>query len=377
MKILAVILLITGLLFTSGCWDYQIIDDLAIAFGMGIDQKDSDPEKVVVTFNNPAFVLEAEEQVVKTTVAGYSIKQALVSAQLQLDKELVLGKLSTLVFSEETALNGNMHRTLQHLEQIRDVDPSAFICITRGTSAQHVLNLTPPEQPRVAVYLADMLNMNYIEGRIPRSFLFRYWFNFNSPEISPVIPIVELANDEEKTNRVTLTGLAAINQDGRMVGNLTDTEMLIFKFLKDDILRGRYYTHIYYKGENRLVTSNIKNITRKIKSSIVNHKPVIDVKIGMDLDITDIDLPLEDKYEEEVFRGLEQALSRDFQGNMQKVIKKTQEWETDIVGLGQFVRIQNPRWFREINWKEEYRESDINIQTSIRVEKLGTIINPR
>ncbi len=300
-----------------------------------------------------------------------------MNAQLQRHNALALGKLSVLVFSEETARNGNMHRTLQHLEQVRDTDPNSWICIVRGSKAQHVLNLRPPEQTRAAVYVTETLNASFNQGRAPRVFLFKYWYDSIKEEKSPVIPIIEITSGEEESNRVVVTGLAAIDEKGRMAGKLTDAEMLIYKVLKDEIFQGRYFTHIHYTEQKRLVTSFIKNVNRNIETEIVNGKPVINFKVRIDLDITDIDLSLESKFEEKIFQDLELALSRDFQGNMLEFFEKTQEWETDVVGLGQFVRIQNPQWFRNRNWAKDYGNSEINVETEVRVRRIGTMINPR
>jgi len=377
MKKFAALFLIAALLFTSGCWDYKVIDDLALIFAIGIDQDDTDPEKIIVSMNNPAFEEEAEEPVVRTSVTGYSVQQALMNAQVQRNRALALGKLSVLIFSEETAKNGNMHKALQHLEQVQDVDPSSWVCIVRGSTAQQVLYLSPPEQPRAAIYLTELLDISFNEGRVPRVLLFRYWFDSVKEEKAPVIPIIKITKGEEENKRVVVAGLAAIDAQGRMAGEFTDAEMLIYKVLKDEILRGRYYTHIDYAEESRLVTSMIKNINRNIKTEIVKGKPVINLEIRIDLNITDIDLTLESKFEEEIFRGLELALSRDFQGNMLEFLEKTQEWETDVVGLGQFMRIQNPQWFRNRNWAKDYGNSEINVETEVRLKSIGTMVNPR
>lgn len=378
MRKVMVIILIAAFLLMGGCWDVEVIDELAIVFGLGIDQDESDPEKIMVTINNPAFNTEAEEQVVRTTVSAYSVSQALLNAQLQRNKSLVLGKLSVIVFSEEAAENGAMHKVLIQLDQIREIDPSALICIVRDDSAQHALNVVPPVQPRAAVYLTELLDRNFNEGRAPRVFLFRYWFDYSTRGITPVIPVIELTGGKEEEEGFILAGLAAIDEQGRMAGQLTDTEIIIYIMLRDEIFRGRFYSHINFaEQKQRLVQGKIKKVDRKVITRIVNDKPVIDIKIMVEADLLDVDLVLESQLEEEVFRGLERALARDFQGNMMRLLRKTQEWETDIVGLGQFVRVHNHKWFRERNWAEEYKNSDINIEVEFRIIRIGTLLNPR
>ncbi len=371
------VLLLLAMLISSGCWDWRIIDELAVIFGLGIDMVEEEPEQFEITFINPIFEEEAEEIRDITTIRGYSLAHALINLQHQRQQQPVLGKVDVLVFAEAAAQNGAMHQILRQYDQIRDKNPTAWICIISGATARDVINLSPPQQPRSAVFLANILTQNFTEGRIPEINAIDYWINYSTGGITPVIPIIELTGPEEEQSGILVAGLAIIDEDGRMKGYLSDTETFIYMLLTDNIQRGRFHTRVDYGDqENRILTGFVQSNVAGVQSRIVQDKAVINIKMDITLTGLNVDLLLDSHLKEEVFRELEQALARDFQGNILKVLKKSQECEADFVGLGQHVRIQHPQWFRGKDWPRAFGQSEINVEVNVTIKRLGSLLNP-
>ena len=377
MKKVVTVLLLLAMLSCSGCWDWRIIDELAIIFGIGIDLVEEEPEQFQITFVNPIFEEEAEVVRNVTSVRGYSLAQALINLQHQRQQQPVLGKVDVIVFSEETAQSGAMHQILRQYDQIRDKNPRAWICIVTGTSAQEVINLSPPEQPRTAVLLANMLRHNFSEGRMPEVNALDYWIKYNTGGITPVIPVIELTGTGEEPSGILIAGLAIIDEDGRMKASLSDTETFFYMLLTDNIQRGRFHTRVNYGDqENRTLTAFLQSNATGVQSRIVQDKAVINIKMDITLTSLNVDLLLDSHLKEEVFRELEEALAHDFQGNILKVLKKSQVCEADIIGLGQHVRIQHPQWFRGKDWAQAFGQSEINVEVNVTIKRLGSLINP-
>ncbi len=365
------------MLSCSGCWDWRIIDELAVILGIGVDMVEEEPEQFLITFVNPIFEEEAEVVRNLTSVRGYSLAQALINLQHQRQQQPVLGKVDVIVFSEEAAQNGAMHQILRQFDQIRDKNPTTWICIVRGATAQDVINLSPPEQPRTAVLLGNMLRHNFSEGRIPEVSALTYWTIFNTRGITPVIPVIELTGMDEEQTGILLAGLAIIDEGGRLKGYLSDTETLMYMLITDNILRGRFSTRVDFgEQENRILTGFVQSNSTSVKSRIVQDKAVINIKTDIILTGINVDLLLDSHLNEDVFRELEQALARDFQGNMLQVLRISQACEADFVGLGQHVRVQHPEWFRGKDWGREFGQSTINVEVSVTIKRFGSLVNP-
>jgi hypothetical protein len=58
------------------------------------------------------------------------------------------------------------------------------------------------------------------------------------------------------------------------------------------------------------------------------------------------------------------------------VLKKSQNWEADIVGLGQYARSQQAPWFKGKDWEKEFGKSDIQVEVKVRVKRIGTLMDP-
>ncbi|UNC91011.1 Ger(x)C family spore germination protein [Candidatus Contubernalis alkaliaceticus] len=377
MKKIVALFLLLFFFCAGGCWDWRIIDQQAILFGIGIDPVETDPEVFRFTFVNPTFTPEAEDIRVINMVTGFSLDQALMNLQHQKDQRPAIGKVNILLFSEEIARNGGMHKIMRQWDQIRENNPNALLCIIRGASARDVFILKVTQQPRVAVFLTDLLEQNIMNGRAPRVTASNYWFQYHTRGISPVVPIIELTGTEDEKTGIILAGLAVVDERGRMRGSITDNETIMYMLLTDNIQRGRIYTKIdFAEQKDRLITAFIQKNSSKVNTKIVNDKPVININMEISIDGLDADLYLDTHLKGEVFSGLEQALARNIQGNVLRVLKKTQGWESDIMGLGQHVRVQNARWFKGIDWPKEYGESEIHVEVSVKIKRMMDILNP-
>jgi spore germination protein KC len=375
-KKLIIVLFLLGMLMTAGCWDWRIVDELAIIFGIAVDVPKED-DLFQLTFVYPIFAQEAEEAKVSTTIQGYSLQQALINLQHQSEQRPVLGRVNVFIFSEEAAQSGHMHQILRQYDQIRDNNPNAYICVVRGSTAQEVLNLELPQQPRVAVFLGNMFMDNNKEGRLPAIFATTYWTQYHTAGVSPVLPVIELVGPEGEKNGVRLEGLAVIDAKGVMKGYLSDTETIMYMLLTGNIQRGQLYTQVDVQDEEKKnVTAFIQDSSVKIKSKIIDDRIVLHLQAVIDLDGVSIDLDEGTVLKAGVVQDLEMALARDIQGNMRRVLRKTQNWEADIVGLGQFARSQQAPWFKGKEWEKEFGKSDIQVEVKVRVKRMGTLIDP-
>jgi len=376
MKKILLLLLCGALIFIGGCWDQFIIEELALAFAMGVDHDPDDPDLLTLTMTNPTFSETAEHSTKKIIAQGYTLTSAFLNMQRQRDRFLVLGQVNTLVFSEETARSGLMHKIMQEVDQQRDMNPNARVVIVRGAKAQEVVYLEPGEETRVAVFLENLLDRNYNAGAMIKQTASRYWFQSSTAGIDPMIPIIEVSGHEDDINSLVIVGLATFDSEGRMIGDITDMETIHVMMLTGQTRRGRFATKLNVEGRLRNTSVFIKGVKNQFNTSIVNDSPRIAISMEIDIDVNNVDWDT-DILEGEVQSILENALAQDIQGNALEMIRKTQVWGTDILGLGQYVRIQNPKWFRGRDWHEDYKQSHITLEVKVNIKRIGTLVNPK
>lgn len=370
------LLLLAALLLISGCWDQQTIENLAIALGMGIDVVPEDPELLLLTTINPTFSETATAKAKRLVSKGYTLPQTFAAMQRQRNHKLVLGQVAVIVFSEAAAKAGLLNRILLELDQVRDVDPDVFVLVVRGAAAKEVLYLEPKEEERVAVYLKDMLDRNVENGTVPRVTAARYWTNYATVGIDPVVPLIELAGGEEENSGVIITGLAALDSAGKMQGALTDQETVLFLLLSGQNQQGQFSTQLNIAGKHRNTTMLIKKASPTIKAERKEGKTTIEVKLTLVVDVIDIEWGVDVVARDGVAATIASALARDIQGNALNLLRKTQQWGADIIGLGQYARIASPKWFKTADWSKEYSESTISLEVEVKIRRIGTLTNP-
>lgn len=376
MKRVISVILTFSLVLVGGCWDQLVIEDLAMALALGIDEDPKDPKTFFMTVTNPTFSDTAEENTEKYVARGYSVDSAFFSMQREQSRQLVLGQVTTIIFSEEAARQGLLHRVMQEIDQERDVNPNVNLLIVQGAAARDVLYLKPVGETRVAPYITDLVARNVDTGSMPQTTAADYWFRYATAGIAPVAPIIRITGDEEKGTGVIISGLAAFDSKGKLRGLLGDQEAVNYLFLSCGANRARLTTELKIAGKGRQISLFVKDVKKKVESEIVDGKVKIMIKVKTDVDIIDVDWPT-DILEEDREPTIAKALARDLQGNAIKVLQKTQDWGTDIVGLGQYVRINHPKWFKNQNWERAYRDSEITLEVKVRVKRIGTLVRPR
>ena len=192
MKKVLLLVLCLSLVLVGGCWDVLVVEELALAFAIGIDHDVNNPRRFILSMTNPTFSETSQSDTRKILTESYSLSNAFFNLQRQRERILVLGQITSIVFSEEAARSGLLHNIMRQVDQQRDMNPNVHLLIVRGHKAQDVIFMKPEENARVAVYLDKVMNTNFTAGEAPRISASRYWVSYSTAGIDPVIPVIEL-----------------------------------------------------------------------------------------------------------------------------------------------------------------------------------------
>lgn len=363
------------LLFAGGCWDLLLIEDLSMVIAIGFDEDPEDPEMMIVTMTSPTLSEEAKEPMVTITVKAKSVDQALHNVQRQSEDILVLGQTNVLVFCEGFARNGKMNDVMRELSQLRDINANAKLAVVKGATAQNVLQLANPIEPRAAVFLVDLLERNHYIGLVSEATVTEYWRKHYALGVDPVVTIIEITGHEDEKTGLRVAGMGLFDSSGTMTGTLTDEDIINFNLLTGEAPRRRFISEVEVNNKNRKVSGLFEKSKIKIKSEIKDNKASINIRMDMIIDGLDIEWDA-NVLDSKVVDKLTQSLARDFQGNILDMLKKSQKIKADFSGLGRYVRVQNPKWFEGKDWAEEYSKCDITVTTKVEVRRIGALVKP-
>lgn len=139
-------LLISLIIICSGCFNYNELNNYAIATGMAIDISNNEYEVSVLISNSPKSSNQASGKNYTTVVysgKGKTIYEAIKQIGLISPKELYIGHLSVLIISENVARIG-INSSIEFLLQEPRSKKNFYVAISKDSKAKDVLSITSP-----------------------------------------------------------------------------------------------------------------------------------------------------------------------------------------------------------------------------------------
>lgn len=384
-------------LFLSGCWDRYDLEERANILGIAIDVVDEEAENFTIpeiTYRDKDTLAGEEENIYKLTAqlavpgkiklgpegggnntsdktawvvqtAGFSMKDAMANLQQQLAEKLYLGHLQIIIINEDVAKIG-LDDINDFLKREYEVRRTAWMVVSTG-KAEDVLRAAPPIETVPSLYLSDTLENALRFGKLPREYLGKFWIDLADIGIDGVLPYVKLIEQE----RILVNGLAFFKHD-KMAGSMTPFEIGVFLGMKEKNPGGYGMAVSTDDGGVYILESYQRDSN-------------IELKIKNDVPIASITVEIEANVEEQSnvknitnrkIKEIEEEASNVATKKYNKVVKKWQESESDVIGIGARVRAKYPEyWQQEVKttdkWAEIYKQMTIEVNVKFEIIRTG------
>ncbi|WP_350344099.1 Ger(x)C family spore germination protein [Proteinivorax tanatarense] len=365
MKTKITVTLLIILMCCTGCLrgEMNIIDELAIIIAMGFETfPEEDPDKVTITTINPLFGERAEDQTRLMSVSGFGLAGAMDNWQRFRNREMAIGKVQLIVFGENLTNQGIIEKT-QDLRQIPDIEVRSDVVYFPG-DPKDILALKPPEEQRIGTYITDNLRIMDQEGFSPQVTLHDLWTNILTEGRDPFMPMVEI---EENENTPYFSGMALLDENGKLATILDFAESKLLYMLLARHSNPTMTTKINGGEElgEGLVIFKISSSEKEIKTNLNNEELEITIVNNIKMSIEEIEVRGAEVLTEESFEIFSDEIAADLTLAITALIEKLQNANTDPLGLGHFVRIQQTEYYHQGTWREDYPNIDIKVETNI------------
>ncbi len=396
----------------SGCYDQREIDELAYPIAIGLDVGEANILRMSLQLAAPLAIggggggesggggggSEAETTSI-ITVDTPSIYSGLNLINNIISKEINLSHANVIIISKELAQKG-VTQYIQAIQRGREFRPDAFVMVSIDPPDKFLENVKPLLESNPAKYYELLLGKDYASF-FPDVRISEFHFADESDFIEPVA-ILSGINEKDKVeqldenvgNKVSdrpegiyeagsipivsklksvAMGMAAF-KNGRMVGALNGTEAACYQLLTGKY-KHAFWTFADVYDENRLVVMDI--IQRKkpsITAQIKEGRAVVNIVLDLEGDFTSIQSKM--RYEDYQL-PMEKKACDVIRGEIAAMLKKTtEEYETDICGIGKHVKgnfLTLDEW-KDFNWEERYKKTIFNIDVKLKVRRTGLII---
>ena len=334
-------------LFTlSGCWDNIDINHRMLPISMAISKVD-EGYKVFLQIPVPS---ENEMGIRAISATGKTIDHALDKLSMNIEKKVDLPHVKIIIFDKSLAQKG-LKDIITNFMRSQDISPKAIVVICDEDLSSFFANTIKNKDPS-GLNIYEFFEKN--AGWNPQIALTRVWEVYRSVHSYTRDTNVSIIKSGKDT-AIEHTG-SAILRNGKMVARINSDETLLVNAFKGQSAQGKveWGSHV----SALIVNEKLRN-----KSSLVNNRPYM--KSVMKLKVVVLET-MGDPTPEEIQNELETILTEHFN----RMFKKIQASEADILGVGQEFRILIPRKELE-NWRTDYYphlKMDFSVQVEIENE---------
>lgn len=330
MKKIIILLLI---LFITGCYDYQEINNTAIVTGIGLDYIDDNYYITYEILNIKSSNEEQNNDEKKYIINAYgsSITDAIIQAENKIAKKTTYSHLEILLISNNVARNGISSIKDYFIRNSRFTN-SFYIISSFSDSPNDILSFKSINNPISSTAITDLLKTTNSTISLNNKDSFDYQIARIKDNIDIVIPNVKLEKE--------------IDLDG----------MLVFKNNEYNYKLDTYETQIYGLLTNKIKNNLIVNDQGSIEIDMTNinysYDDVIKIDINMEAKIKEINNNDFDLKDNKYLNELEESFKKDIKNRINHFIKRSINNDSDILDFKSIIFRKTKD--NSINWHQDY-----------------------
>ncbi|SDK09937.1 Ger(x)C family spore germination protein [Natronincola ferrireducens] len=365
-KILSLILIC---LLLSSCWDVRQLDDLYLVYGIGVDISQENPSKYLITVAAPTIHSDAKSPKIEISGEGTSLRNAQDNIQNKASRRITYANTKVFFISEEVARQG----VIRHIDSLlRDPEGKGTIrLLVVEDKVVDLMTIQPPTSPLVTLYVNDLLRESHYMSTIPLTTMRRFNNAFKTDGIEPVIPFIRYGSKPDEF----LINSIALFKGNKMIGKLEEIEGFSFMVLTGEV-QGGFMTLPYPSedtNENPELALRILRGKSNIKTEIKDSQLHIHHQISLVTHLSEFTSP-EPVYDKKVIEDMQKAANLHLEAICEELIVKLQnQYESDNIGYGRYVRVNHPEYFDADNWNKQFSQAIINIEADVGIQMVGTV----
>lgn len=367
-------IIICSMLFLSGCWSSQELEETALVQGVGLNAS-GDQLKMSVEIVKPTEQggqgsgggsQSGGEHVILDKKADTLLEGArglIRHAKRRLD----FGHTRVWILGKALAKEDFVH-VLDSIRRDQMLRLSSFLFIS---------NEKPSEIMNTTTLYEDLTSIELVSGLEQTQFIAEYspikyrefYELIEGPVPNAYIPIISMNKSGDQS--ITSIDGTAVIKDHRMAGELNVNESMGLNWLLDHVKSGSVYVSL---DENEKVSLEISRANTKIKPRLNDNQ--LDVNIETTVEGTLSDNVTTREVDEAFINEVEKKISNEVENTMRSTLNKLQkQLHADITGIGLKTYRTYPKQWKHIRseWDTIFSNADITIDVTTEMTHRGLI----
>ena len=374
------VLIISLIIMCTGCFNYNELNDYAIATGMAIDRTNNGYEVSMLISNLPKSSNTQGGKDYRTVVysgKGKTIYEAIKQIGLISPKELYIGHLSILIISDSVAKKG-INSSLEFLLEEPRSKKNFQVAIAKDSKAKDILSITSPLTDFPSQNLATNLKVTTtLQGSVSttdfNTVLYKLINNGIDLTLSGFHIVGSISKGVKNSNMETnnpkayikLSPLAIFKGD-KLVNWASINQSKGINIINNNIKE----LYLNIKCNNGYIVVNIEDIDTK---KYINKNGNITIKTKGKSSISEINCNL-DLTNQDNINKIEKKIENKIRKLELEAITLSKKYNTDIFGIGILYYGKYPKQYNSIkNYDTFYKNIKFNIKNDIKINTSGSI----
>ncbi|MEA3321934.1 MAG: Ger(x)C family spore germination protein [Bacillota bacterium] len=370
-----IVCLLLVLLLLAGCWDQRLLKDLKLVFTVAFDLGE-DGSIISHIAIRESEKLSVGGQPGQATVAvvegrGITLRDTRLAFDRRIPGEFSPSKMRAYLMGENLAKK-DIYSILDILYRDPKAPLGAKLAIVQG-KGQDIIQMKTIKETLLTEAISDLLDTAENNTIIKNETVQTVCPTMFDPSADFTLPVIKKIGSDD----IEVIGMGLISDKsftGITLNDKLSTILLMLANEKGKMAQVNMLVHPEEENpQNQHMTLSISKAKSHIKTTV--HSPT-DIKVKIDLELTGAiaEYPKNHLVDKQKVKELEEKATQHFMAKSEEVIKIIQDANSDVLKIGQHIRVHHNKTWKDIKWREVY--PTIEIVPNVTVEITGTgIIN--
>lgn len=380
-------------LLLTGCWSRRELNELGIAFALGLDEGKNGNVRVTAQIVDPGMIAQKMggggvpgAPVTNFSEEGKTVFEAVRKMTKDSPRKIYPAHLQILIISESLAKKG-IGDILDLLSRDWEVRSDFLIVIAKKQRAEQILKIATPIEkiPANSMY-QTLTTTSKVWAQSSAVVLDKLIQEIVSKGKQPVLSGIKIVGNIKEGKNITniqdiasnahlkLDNVAVFHID-KLIGWLNDDESKTYNLLMNNVIDT--VLNIKCPSGGKAVIEIIRS-KAKIKGEVIDRKPNAKVVMNMEGNVGEVECNI-DLTKPRSIAQLEKIFKQKETEVISKSIKSVQrKFQSDIYGFGEAVHRSNPKYWSKVenDWDKQYFVNlPVDIKINIKLRRVGTIGN--
>lgn len=369
-KFIKSLTIIFFIFMTTGCWDYNGLEDITIVTGIAIDM-DEKKDEYRLSFeviNSSSSSRQKNE--IKTTIlesTGSTIFDAIRNGKKRTMNKLYFTNTQVVIISNQIAREKGIDSVIDFFLRDSEIRETLSFVISKEKTARELLEKNGIDNPITAFEMKKIIRKdNSIVSNTEDSQLYKIFNSLNCSGKSLALPLFHNTENDKK-QVIESDGVAVFNKD-KLIHYLTSNESKSYLFIEGNV-KGGIITLDTNDDKKDDVSIEITDSSTTKNFSDNNDKYKFNIKIKMEGVLGEQDGNYKEVDSKKIDK-MEKMAEKKIDKNIRKIIEKAQkELKIDIFSFGNLVYKNDPKVWKKIkkDWKNIFLEVEVDVDVKVHI----------